>query len=127
MAADWIAMEREYVCGGATYAALAEKYGVSAAAVAHHGGRTGWVAKRRARLRAGGTAQRDAPAVDGAALRGKLLALADNWTDAQAGQIDDVGDYRRVVQSVLDLTRADGDGAPAEVRVVMDAPEAYGE
>ena len=148
MTTDWNAVERDYVLCGVTYAALADKYGVSHATVAHHGRRMGWVAKRRAHLRAGeettesereaancaSTVDRPpdsqanrAPAVDSAALRGKLLALADNWTDQQAGQIEDVGDYRRVVQSVLDLTRAEGDDAAPEIRVVMDVPEGYGE
>ena len=130
MAADWTAMEREYVEGRRTYADLAAQYGVSVAAVAHHGGRDGWVAKRRARLRAGpapttGRRRRSRDSVDGAKLRFKLLALADHWTDEQAGRIEDVGDYRRVVQSVLDLTRAEGEDAPPELRVVMDAPEEY--
>ena len=129
MATDWKAMETAYVESGATYADLAERFGVSRDAVAYHGGKNRWVAKRRARLRgmappAVRAERPPAPAVDGARLRGKLLALADNWTDQQAGQIEDVGDYRRVVQSVLDLTRAEGDAAP-EVRVVMDAPGEY--
>ena len=139
---DWPALEREYVERDVTYTALARTHGVSRAAVAHHGVREGWVAKRRAYLRGGGPgktprepaaalgetgpAPRE-PAVDGAALRSKLLALADNWTDRQGGQIEDVGDYRRMVQSVLDLTRAAGEDAAPELRVVMDVPEAYGE
>ena len=130
MATDWTALEREYVNGGDTYAALAARHGVSADAVAHRGGRYGWVAKRRARLRgmappAAGADRHGPRVVDGARLRGKLLALADSWTDQQAGQIEDVGDYRRMVQSVLDLTRADGEDKAPEVRVVMDAPEEY--
>ena len=130
MTADWTAMEREYVDSGCTYGELAARYGVSVAAVAHHGGRDRWVAKRRSRLRAGPAPaekrrRRSRDDVDGAKLRFKLLALADHWTDQQAGRIEDVGDYRRVVQSVLDLTRAEGEGAPPELRVVMDAPEEY--
>ena len=125
---DWPALEREYVERDVTYTALARTHGVSRAAVAHHGVREGWVAKRRAYLRGGGPGKTPRePAVDGAVLRSKLLALADNWTDRQGGQIEDVGDYRRMVQSVLDLTRAAGEDAAPELRVVMDVPEAYGE
>ena len=125
MATDWTAIGREYVNGRATYAQLARKYGVSTVAVASRGKREDWVARRRARLRSG--VPDTAPAVDSQALRAKLLALADNWTDSQAGQIQDVGDYRRVVQSVLDLTRAAGDDAAPAVHVVMDVPQEYGE
>ena len=45
--------------------------------------------------------------------------MADHWADQQAGAIEDTGDYRRVVQSVLDLGRAEGEGA-REVRVVLE-------
>ena len=132
MKTDWTAVERDYVRLGATYAGLAAKYGVSRAAVAHHGAREGWRAKRLAHLRGVPEAKKRpvrpaARDVDGGALRGKLLALADEWTDSQGGHLENVGDYRRVVQSVLDLTRAEGDAAPPEVRVVVDAPEGYAE
>ncbi len=127
MTTDWTAIGRDYAAGGGTYAALAAKYGVSTAAVAHHGAREGWKARRLAHRRQQGTEAADTSAVDGGALRFKLLALADNWTDEQGGHIEDVGDYRRMVQSVLDLTRAEGDAAPAELRVVMDVPAEYGE
>ena len=126
MKTDWTAVERDYVRLGATYAGLAAKYGVSRAAVAHHGAREGWRAKRLAHLR-GISLRPAARDVDGGALRGKLLALADEWTDSHGGHLEDVGDYRRVVQSVLDLTRAEGDATPPEVRVVVDAPEGYAE
>ena len=45
---DWKEMEAEYVTGGASYRALAEKYGVSLGTVKHRGARDGWVAGRQA-------------------------------------------------------------------------------
>jgi len=119
---DWNAPERDYVETGATYAALAEKYGVSVAALSKQGYRRGWVAKRREYVRKLGVLHaRDVrkPEPDARRTREKLLAMADRWADGDREAIADTGDYRRVVQSVLDLGRAADEG-PREIRVVMD-------
>ena len=123
---DWNTVEREYVEGRDTYRGLAEKYGLSPAALAKRGTRQGWVAKRREYMRRNRAEYGDNMRVMGAdrpidvgRTREKLLAMADHWADQQAGAIEDTGDYRRVVQSVLDLGRAEGEGA-REVRVVLE-------
>lgn len=46
--ADWEQVEREYVAGDATYAELAEKYGVSARTVETHDSDGNWGDKRNA-------------------------------------------------------------------------------
>ena len=58
-------------------------------------------------------------AVDPRRTQQKLLVMADRWADGDAEAIADTGDYRRVVQSVLDLARAADEG-PREIRVVME-------
>ena len=98
---DWKDLEREYVESRLTYAQLAARHGVSAAALTKRGYRGGWVAKRREYVRSMGTNN------------------TRNTHDGDAEAIADTGDYRRVVQSVLDLTRAADEG-PREIRVVME-------
>lgn len=56
------------------------------------------------------------------ALREALLALAAEWVDRCHGSIQDVGDYRRIVQCVCDLTRAAADESAQVVRVIMTPP-----
>jgi hypothetical protein len=55
-------------------------------------------------------------------LREALLALAAECVDRCHGQIQDVGDYRRIVQCVCDLTRSAADEAAQVVRVIMTPP-----
>ena len=42
-------------------------------------------------------------------IKNKLLRMAENWIDAQDGKLEDVGDYRRIVQCVTELTEEDDD------------------
>jgi hypothetical protein len=51
-----------------------------------------------------------------------LLALAAEWIDRCQGSIKDVGDYRRIVQCVCDLTRRDDEEAQV-VRITLDDPK----
>lgn len=52
-------------------------------------------------------------------IKAKLLQMAENWIDAQGGKIEDVSDYRRIVQCVTELTREDDDAAQT-IRVIMN-------
>ena len=121
---DWKDLEREYVESRLTYAQLAARHGVSAAALTKRGYRGGWVAKRREYMRNMGinstqNTHNTSEAVDPRRTQQKLLVMADRWADGDAEAIADTGDYRRVVQSVLDLARAADEG-PREIRVVME-------
>lgn len=40
-------------------------------------------------------------------IKNKLLQMAENWIDDQGGKLDDVGDFRRIVQCVTELTEED--------------------
>lgn len=46
MAVDWLRIKNDYICGGGSYRALAEKYGVPASALAKRARAEGWRALR---------------------------------------------------------------------------------
>jgi hypothetical protein len=51
----------------------------------------------------------------------RLLMMADKWIDDQGGKIDDVGDYRRIVQTVIELQEPEIERAAAAVlRIIME-------
>lgn len=54
----------------------------------------------------------------------RLLLMADKWIDDQGGKIDDVGDYRRIVQTVIELQEPEIERAAAAVlRIIMEQRE----
>jgi hypothetical protein len=54
----------------------------------------------------------------------RLLMMADKWIDDQGGKIDDVGDYRRIVQTVIELQEPEIERAAAAVlRIIMEQRE----
>lgn len=114
MAVDWLAIRNDYINGGGSYRKLAEKYGVSPSSLMQKAAREKWKDEREANVSAteAKTKQKtqekisDARSDEAAAkarIRVKLMRMAENWIDSQQDIVNDTGDFRRMVQSCLDL------------------------
>lgn len=114
MAVDWLAIRNDYINGGGSYRKLAEKYGVSPSSLMQKAAREKWKDEREANESAteAKTKQKtqekisDARSDEAAAkarIRVKLMRMAENWIDSQQDIVNDTGDFRRMVQSCLDL------------------------
>lgn len=113
MAVDWLAIRNDYINGGGSYRKLAEKYGVSFNTLKEKAVDEGWAKLKEEQhhkiaIRTQQKAQdkiSDALS-DEAALKVRirvgLLGLASDWVSKQT-EILDTGDFRRMVQSCLDL------------------------
>lgn len=114
MAVDWLAIRNDYINGGGSYRKLAEKYGVPFSVLKDKAVKEKW---RDAQIRNANeirtkTEQKTQEKIsnelsDEAAkkvrLRSGLLDLALKWLDDQKKGISDTGDFRRMVQSCIDL------------------------
>lgn len=114
MAADWLKIKNEYVNGGISYRALAEKYGLSFSTLEKRARAENWTeAKEKHREKIEQKARQEAQRKIGKALadeaaaksriRGKLIKMAEKWIDQQDEDMADTTDYRRIVQSCVDM------------------------
>lgn len=114
MAVDWLKIKNDYINGLGSYRRLAEQYGVKFSTLKDVAAREKWVEakKQHANKVRTKTEQKTAEkisealseeAVTKVRIRGKLIGLAEKWIDAQGDKIGDPGDFRRIVQSCVDL------------------------
>lgn len=114
MTVDWLAIRNDYINGGGSYRKLAEKYGVSASGLMQKAAKEKWKVEREANLSKteARTKQKtqekisDALSEEAAAksrIRAKLIRMAENWIDSQEDNVGDTSDYRRIVQSCVDM------------------------
>lgn len=114
VAVDWLAIRNDYISGGGSYRKLAEKYGVKFSTLKDRAVSEKWkeakteqTNKTRTKTEQK-TAEKIADALSDEAaakvrIRAKLVTLAENWVDSQDGAISDTSDFRRMVQSCMDL------------------------
>ena len=140
MASNWAEIKSDYLSGGGSYRSLAKKYGVSFGAVRDHALKEGWTAQKTAQderlvsktaqLVVEKTAQAISDeAASKAKIRAKIFKLAEGWFEAQEN-IQDTADFRRMVQTLLDMglvsqKETDAEGAECGVAMlppVMDNP-----
>lgn len=114
MAVDWLRIKNDYINGLGSYRKLAEQYGVSRSTLEKKAISEKWKEQRdlqcdktEAKVRQETENKIAATLSDEAAtkvrIRGKLIKMAENWIDAQCDKIRDPGDFRRIVQSCVDL------------------------
>ena len=114
MAVDWLAIRNDYINGGGSYRKLAEKYGVSfntlkERAVSEawktlkeeHHNKTTTRTQQKSQEKIAEALSEEASAK--ARIRLKLIQMAENWVETQSGTVSDPADYRRMVQSCLDM------------------------
>lgn len=114
MAVDWLKIKNDYINGGGSYRKLAEKYGVSFNTLKEKAVEEGWkrLKEEQHHKTAAKTQQKtqekisDAlsdEAATKARIRAKLIKMAENWIDGQMDAVGDTADYRRIVQSCVDM------------------------
>lgn len=114
MAVDWLAIRNDYINGGGSYRKLAEKYGVSFNTLKDKAVEEGWKSlKEEHHNKTTTKAQQKTEekisdalseeAATKARIRLKLIQMAENWVISQCGAVNDPADYRRIVQSCLDM------------------------
>lgn len=114
MAVDWLKIRNDYINDGGSYRKLAEKYGVNKDTIAAKAKKERWIEKRdnRATNIQTKTIQKaeekisDALSDEAAAkarIRLKLIQMAEHWVENQSGEVSDPADYRRMVQSCMDM------------------------
>lgn len=114
MAVDWLAIRNDYINGGGSYRKLAEKYGVNKDTIAQKAKSEGWREQRDIQTDKTQTETiqktqgkiSDALSDEAAAkarIRAKLIRMAENWIDGQVDTVGDTADYRRIVQSCVDM------------------------
>lgn len=114
MAVDWLTIRTDYVNGGGSYRKLAEKYGIPFSKLKDVAVRDKWKDAREQQANATRTEieQRtrekiaDALSEEAAVkarIRLKLIKMAEDWVDKQYGEVNDPADYRRMVQSCMDM------------------------
>lgn len=114
MAVDWLAIRNDYINGGGSYRKLAEKYGVSFntlkdKAVAEgwkkikddHHNKTAMETQQKSQEKIAEALSNEAAAK--ARIRLKMIEMAENWVISQSGVVSDPADYRRMVQSCMDM------------------------
>lgn len=113
MAVDWLAIRNDYINGGGSYRKLAEKYGVNKDKIANRAKAENWKGQREIQTDNIKTKTRqkteekisDALSDEVALkikLRTGLLQMAVDWVDSHK-KITNTGDFRRIVQSCIDL------------------------
>ena len=114
MSIDWITIRSEYISGGSSYRKLAEKYGLNKDTIGVRAKAEDWKGQRQAYLDSVQTnaikkAERkitnaiSEEAASKARIRLKLMQMAENWVMEQSGKVEDPADYRRMVQSCMDM------------------------
>ena len=121
MAVDWLAIRNDYINGGGSYRSIAKKYGVTFSVLKDKAVKGKWAeAKREHENKIRTEAERktqekisDALSDEAAKkvrLRTGLLDMAINWLEANKEGVFDTGDFRRMVQSCIDLGVMDTQG-----------------
>ena len=136
MAVDWLAIRNDYINGGGSYRKLAEKYGVNKDTIAQRAKSENWKEQRcrQADKTQTKTIQKteekisEALSDEAAAkarIRAKLIKMAENWIDGQVDAMGDTADYRRIVQSCVDMGifEKDGNGNSGGVTIIDDIPK----
>lgn len=114
MAVDWLTIKTDYLNGGGSYRKLAEKYGVNKDTIALRAKKENWRKEKdihsdRIQTK---TIEKtedkisDALSEEAAAkvrIRTRLIRMAENWINDHCEVIEDTGDFRRIVQSCVDL------------------------
>lgn len=133
MAVDWLAIRNDYINGGGSYRKLAQKYGIDKSTIAEKGRAEGWkdlksaLADSTRTKTVQKTAEKISDALSDEAakkvrLRTGLLDMAINWLEANKDGVFDTGDFRRMVQSCIDLGVMDTQsGDDVEDDGLMDA------
>lgn len=114
MAVDWLTIRNDYINGGGSYRKLAEKYGVPFSVLKDKAVGEKWkqAKEQQANTVRTLTEQKtqekiaDALSEEAAAkarIRLKLIKMAEDWVDRQEGSVNDPADYRRIVQSCMDM------------------------
>ena len=114
MSVDWLAIRNDYINGGGSYRKLAEKYGITLATLRVQAEREKWPdlkkdQQHKTSTKAALKAQEkisDALSDEAAAkarIRLKMIEMAENWVISQSGVVSDPADYRRMVQSCMDM------------------------
>lgn len=135
--ADWVKLRTEYISGTGSYRELSEKTGVPESTIRKRAAKDGWVAAREeqrnkicsaAEQKAVEKAAEEISEVDAAKhrIRLKLVQMAERWIDDQEGQVHDPTDYRKMVQSCIDMGLiGDSDVTDAPKLVVEGLPEEF--
>lgn len=136
MAVDWLAIRNDYINGGGSYRKLAEKYGVNKDTIAQRAKSEGWKEQRDIQTDKTQTETRQKTqekisealsdeAAAKARIRAKLIRMAENWIDSQTDAMADTADYRRIVQSCVDMGVFDKEGSEntGGVTIVDDIPQ----
>lgn len=111
---DWLTIRNDYINGGGSYRGLAQKYGVSFNTLKERAVDEGWKALKEEQHHKTATATQqktkekisDALSDQAAAkarIRTKLMRMAEEWIDRQENKVGDTADYRRMVQSCMDM------------------------
>lgn len=114
MAVDWLTIRNDYINGGGSYRKLAQKYGINKDTIALRAKSENWKGQRDTQTDIIQTKTRlkteekisDALSEEAAAkarIRVKLIKMAEDWVDKQAGAVSDPADYRRIVRSCMDM------------------------
>lgn len=114
MAVDWLAIRNDYINGGGSYRKLAEKYGIPFSVLKDKAVGEKWKQAKEQQtnnvrtLTEQKTQEKisDALSEEAAAksrIRAKLIRMAENWIDSQEDNVGDTSDYRRIVQSCVDM------------------------
>lgn len=120
MAVDWLAIRNDYINGGGSYRKLAEKYGVNFSVLKDVAVKEKWKQAKEQqtneiRTKAEQKAQEKISdalsdvAATKARIRVKLIRMAEAWIDKQTDAMGDTTDYRRIVQSCVDMGVFDED------------------
>ena len=121
MAVDWLAIRNDYINGGGSYRKLADKYGINFSVLKDVAVKEKWKEAKeqqtnKIRTKAEQKTQEkisDALSDEAAAkarIRAKLIRMAESWIDGQTDAVADTADYRRIVQSCVDMGVFNTDG-----------------
>lgn len=114
MAVDWLTIRNDYINGGGSYRKLAEKYDVSVTAICNRAKSEDWktaktdnLSKTRTKVEQK-TQDKISDAISDEAatkarIRAKLIRMAEDWIDRRTEDMSDTTDYRRIVQSCVDM------------------------
>lgn len=137
-AINWDAMRAEYVAGGVSQQALAEKYGVPYSTLSRHAAAEKWAQARKAAREGMSDAGEDGNSQIAARLRRKLLMrierVADEIPDGAVTEIKSQDDGKVLLFKLRDLTAAYKDmagdilkGEDADVEDLSPLEELLGE
>ena len=137
-AINWDAMRAEYVAGGVSQQALAEKYGVPYSTLSRHAAAEKWAQARKAAREGMSDAGEDGNSQIAARLRRKLLMrierVADEIPDGAVTEIKSQEDGKVLLFKLRDLTAAYKDmagdilkGEDADVEDLSPLEELLGE